>query len=106
MAAQKNKVRLLGVEGLFDAVVYARENGMEFEKPNPDGYLEVLKVLKVRPDEAVCVGDNPYTDFYGAKKLGIKTARLFFGEFKNVRLDAAHEADVNLESLAGSLRAC
>ncbi len=96
---QKNKVRLLGVEKFFDVVMYAREKGKEYDKPNPEAYRMVLERLGVSPKEAVCIGDNPYTDFWGARKLGMRTARFLAGEYQDVRLDAEYEADVNVNSL-------
>lgn len=99
---QKNKVRLLGVENYFDAVVYARELGKENEKPSPEAYRVILQALRCKPEEAICLGDNPYTDFYGAKKLGVRTVRLLCGEFKDVKLSTDYEADLavrNLEEL-------
>lgn len=96
---QRNKVRLLGVEKFFDVVMFARESGKENDKPNPEAYLMVLEKLGVQPHEAICIGDNPYTDFIGAKKLGMRTVRLLKGEFEFIKLDAEHEADFNVTSL-------
>ena len=98
---QKNKVRLLGIEKYFDAVVYARDLGKE--KPNPAVYRVTLETLRSKPEETICIGDNPYTDFLGAKKLGIRTVRYLNGEFKEVKLSREYEADLavrNLEELA------
>lgn len=97
--AQKNKVRLLGLEKYFESIVYAREKGKENEKPNPEAYREVLRALHVTPEETICIGDNPHTDFWGAKKLGIRTVRLLNGEFKNIRLSSEYEADVTVRNL-------
>ena len=99
VAIQKNKVRLLGVEKFFDVVAYARENGGEGDKPNPEAYLMVLERLGVSSAETICIGDNPYTDFVGAKEIGMRTVRLLAGEFEHVKLDEKHEADVNVRSL-------
>jgi putative hydrolase of the HAD superfamily len=96
---QKNKVRLLGVEKYFDVIVYARELGRENEKPNPEAYRVTLEALRSKPEETVCIGDNPHTDFYGAKKLGLQTVRLLNGEFKDIRLSQEHEADLTVRSL-------
>lgn len=100
---QRNKVRLLGVEQYFDVVVYARELGNHNEKPNPEVYRVTIQALNCEPEETICVGDNPYTDFFGAKKLGVRTVRLLRGEFKDIRLSAEYEADLavrNLEELS------
>ena len=96
---QVNKVQLLGVGKYFDSIVYARILGKENEKPNPNAYLSILKTLNVEPKLAICIGDNPYTDFWGAKKLGVLTVRLLQGEFKKIKLNEEYEADINVQSL-------
>jgi putative hydrolase of the HAD superfamily len=100
--AQRNKVHLLGIEEFFDVVVYAREKGKESEKPNPEAYQGVLDLLHVAPEETVCVGDNPHTDFWGAKKLGLRTVRLLLGEFKDVKLAVEYESDIAIRTLDDS----
>ncbi len=57
--AQRNKVRLLGIENSFDAIIYARETQFAKEKPHPEAYIAALQKLNVRANEAICVGDNP-----------------------------------------------
>ncbi len=100
---QHNKVGLLKLEGCFDAILYAREMGAGVEKPHPDIYKEVLRRLGASAEEALCIGDNPYTDFLGAKKLGMRTLRVLRGEFKDVRLSDEYEAEYVLDSLDGLL---
>jgi putative hydrolase of the HAD superfamily len=90
---------LLGIEKYFDSVVYARELGKENEKPNPEAYRVALQALRSKPDETICIGDNPHTDFYGAKKLGVRTVRLIGGEFKDVKLSGEYEADLSVRNL-------
>lgn len=97
--AQRNKVRLLGIEKYFSTIIYARELGKENEKPNPEVYRITLEASRSKPEETICVGDNPYTDFLGAKKLGIRTVRLLSGEFKSVRLSEEYEADLAVRNL-------
>ncbi len=97
VAAQRNKVHLLNLEHFFDVIVYAREKGKD--KPSPEAYETALATLGVRPEEVLCIGDNPHTDFFGAKKLGMHTARLLCGEFKDVQLSEDYEADRTLRSL-------
>jgi putative hydrolase of the HAD superfamily len=97
---QKNKVKLLNIEKFFDSIIYAREVGAGKEKPDFEAYKLMLADLGVKPEEAICVGDNPFTDFLGAKKLGIKTVRLQSGEFKNVNLSQAYEADITVKTIS------
>jgi putative hydrolase of the HAD superfamily len=98
-AIQRNKIRLLKIEQYFDTIVYARELGNGNEKPDPEVYRVTLETLHSKPEETLCIGDNPYTDFLGAKKLGIQTVRLLKGEFKDVKLSEEYEADSAVNSL-------
>lgn len=97
---QRNKVRLFRLDTLFELIVYAREMGKELEKPHPASYLAILEKLCLKPQDVLAVGDNPYTDFVGAKKLGIYTSRLLSGEFKNTFLSDDYEADCSLKELS------
>jgi putative hydrolase of the HAD superfamily len=97
---QQNKVSLLKLEKYFDAIMYARTLGICNEKPNPKAFSAILSALHIKPEEAIYVGDNPHTDFLGAKKLGIKTIRLRTGEFKDVHLGLEFEAELTAESVA------
>ncbi|MGD0451248.1 MAG: HAD-IA family hydrolase [Candidatus Bathyarchaeia archaeon] len=96
---QSNKVRLLGVEKFFDVVVYARETPSAREKPYPEAYEMALQKLGVGAGEAISVGDNPHTDFLGAKQLGMRTVRVLWGEFKDVHLSEEYEAEIVLHTL-------
>ena len=97
---QRNKVKLLKLEKYFDTIIYAREVAGGKDKPNPEAYLATLEALGVKPQEAIYIGDNPYTDFLGAKKLGIKTVRLQMGEFKNVNLGPEYEAEILVKKIS------
>lgn len=77
--AQKSKVRCLEIEKVFDEILYAREFGKEFEKPHTKPYMEICRKLNVNPFECIYVGDNPLTDFKGARKAGFTTIRLVRG---------------------------
>jgi putative hydrolase of the HAD superfamily len=59
-----------------------------------------LQKLRVEAREAVCVGDNPHTDFWGAKQLGMRTVRILCGESKDVQLSEEYEAEIALHNLA------
>lgn len=41
------------------------------EKPDPAGYLKALRMLGVKKNEAVCIGDQIFTDVLGANRCGI-----------------------------------
>ncbi len=58
----------------FDAIVVSGDIG--WRKPSPRIFESALKALEVAPSEAVFVGDAPYHDIQGAKKIGMKTVFL------------------------------
>lgn len=45
-------------------------------KPNPSIFRAVLKKLDVTPQETIYIGDNPFTDVYGASRLGMRTVHI------------------------------
>ena len=96
---QKKKVQVLKLEELFDSIIYTDRYGREFWKPNLFGYELALKDLQISPEETVYIGDNPYKDFIGAKKVGISTVRVLFKgrEYSKVRLDKNSSADSNIK---------
>jgi putative hydrolase of the HAD superfamily len=96
---QKRKVRLLGISDLFNEEIYAQADS-KAEKPSIIPYKESLRRLNAAPSEAVYVGDNPHTDFIGARQLGILTVRLLRGEFAGFKLPAEYEADYEINELS------
>lgn len=82
--AQKNKIRILKLDQIFDYICVARELGDDWEKPNPDVYKRILDLHNVKTEDSMYIGDNPINDFQGAKELGITTVRLRRGEFKDL----------------------
>ncbi|MFH1285479.1 MAG: HAD family hydrolase [Candidatus Micrarchaeota archaeon] len=63
--------RLNKVGCKFDYILFSSDVGVE--KPNEKIYLYALKLAKVKPHEAVYIGDRPWRDVKGAKQLGIHT---------------------------------
>ncbi|MFQ6065161.1 MAG: HAD family hydrolase [Candidatus Bathyarchaeia archaeon] len=63
-----NKFDLIG---FFDAICVSGQVG--WRKPSPKIFQKALNALGVAPSEAVFVGDAPYHDIQGAKRMGMKT---------------------------------
>ena len=59
-----------GILQFFSSTVFSDEVG--FCKPDPRVFEKALRELKVRPEEAVHVGDLLRTDVVGAKNVGMK----------------------------------
>lgn len=48
------------------------------DKPNVTGYLKAVEMLNLQKSECVCVGDQIFTDIYGANKSGIDSILVDF----------------------------
>nr|WP_315212121.1 HAD family hydrolase [uncultured Flavobacterium sp.] len=62
---QRNKIRALGIESLFDLIVISEEFGSE--KPNEDNYSAFHKF---GPKDIYYIGDNISKDFITPNKMG------------------------------------
>ena len=61
-----------GLAPLLDVRCYTSE--LPFTKPHPHAFLTVLDQLGVSdPSAVVFVGDRPYDDIFGARRLGMRT---------------------------------
>jgi putative hydrolase of the HAD superfamily len=82
----------LNFHHLFDHVVTFEDTGQH--KPSPAPFLRALELLKVKPEEALMVGDWPERDMVGAAKVGITTVFARYGDtFGTVESNATY--DVN-----------
>ena len=96
LQAQKNKIKSLGIEDLFDSIMYARSNGIENEKPNSKAFKMICNHFKCKPSEVMFVGDHPINDILGAKKFGMTAVWTSeFTECKNI----PPEADYHIQNL-------
>jgi putative hydrolase of the HAD superfamily len=104
-AVQSRKVRALGVERLVDAVVYAVEHGSGLGKPEPAPFHEIAGRLGVEPARTVFVGDDEWCDIGGARRLGMRTARLtaWSGLAGESRADAVIHSLADVPLMADSL---
>jgi len=69
---QLRKLTFFGLEDVFDAVVTSEEVGAD--KPDPRIFNLALKKLKLNNKNLIwMVGDNPYADIYGGKKINAIT---------------------------------
>ncbi len=76
LMAQQNKVRVLNAVPLVDSIVYAREEGKAHEKPSTRAFARALSALGTTAAETLYVGDDPYTDIFGASRAGLRTVWL------------------------------
>lgn len=82
----KSLMRLLGENGISCFILsnnhparvesFARELGLpyiaEAKKPNPKGFREAAARMGVSPEETLVAGDQWLTDFWGARRAGMR----------------------------------
>lgn len=67
----------LGIVDYFDVVITLGD--VKYKKPNKIPFRAVLRKLRLKPQEALMVGDNIKRDIEGAKLLGIKNVLAKYG---------------------------
>ncbi len=67
-AVQRPKLRMLGLENAFDAILVSGEFGIH--KPDPAIFQAMAEKLGILPGEMVYVGDHPLNDIAGAIRSG------------------------------------
>lgn len=71
---QWRKIQRLGIEPWFAAIIVSGDLGVE--KPDEAIFTRMIALLKVRPEEALYIGDSLYYDVQGAKRAGLWAAWL------------------------------
>ncbi len=87
--------------GFFDAIVISGDVG--WRKPSPKIFMRALDALRVAPSEAVFVGDAPYHDIQGAKKMGMKTILLKKSSEEDVTNESPDKIISRIEELPQAL---
>lgn len=95
--AQKNKVKNLKITGI--PVFYAREDGIEYEKPHPQAFMKVLSFFNLSPNDCCMIGDNPQTDIHGAQQVGIMPILLKRGYAKELQNNTQCVGITNLKKI-------
>ncbi len=65
------KLKALGLDSYFDAVLSSSDPEIGCLKPNPLGLFAVLKLLGVTPESTVYIGDRPDVDAVCAHAAGV-----------------------------------
>ncbi len=74
---QEAKLDALGLRDRFSAVVFSDAiEGRATWKPSPRPFVECLRLLRVTPEAAWYVGDNPLKDFIAPRQLGMVGVRI------------------------------
>ncbi len=103
-SAQRNKIRAIGVEKLFDLIIYTDDCGKGKAKPNMYAFKKAIRYFKVSPTKAVYIGDDPSKDFTGPKKLNMITIRVLQGRFKDIKLPDTYEAEHTVRNIKEAIK--
>jgi putative hydrolase of the HAD superfamily len=100
-ATQANKIEALGLNRLFDFIIYSDANGKQSWKPSEWPYLELMKCYTKNDLEFIYIGDNILKDFITARKLGWKTVHISRaqGEYNIAQASKEYHADFKIDSL-------
>ena len=93
---QRDKLRTLGIESWFDAIVVSGELGVA--KPDPSVFDLALDQLEVDREHVWHVGDNLMTDVAGAKAARVTAVWLNRGGLRRGEDDP--EPDIEIRSLS------
>jgi len=67
---QMNKVRILGIQHLFEDMIVDETNSVEGRK---NIFSELANKHNVKPSEVIIIGDNPEVELAAGKSLGMTT---------------------------------
>ncbi|MFQ5873841.1 MAG: HAD family hydrolase [Dehalococcoidia bacterium] len=106
LQTQRNKVAALGIEPVFDRIIYTSAYNPPCPKPSAHSYEALMRRFRVEGDDCIYVGDNPMKDFHAPHHLGWHTARVL--RTASVRQSSCdensesdyQEADIKIRSLA------
>ena len=73
---QRQKLKALKADEIFDVIVVTDELGREAWKPSKMGFEKAAMELGCELEDIIYVGDNPNKDFYVSRTAGVRTARI------------------------------
>jgi len=82
----------LNLHHVFDPVLTFDDTGVR--KPSPKPFQMALDYLRIKPNEAIMIGDWPERDVVGAKEIGMKTIFARYGDTFGT-VDSGADWDVN-----------
>lgn len=92
----------LGIQNYFDVVICHEDTGKYKHTGLP--FKRALKLLKLKPEQCLMVGDWPERDIVGAKKLGIKTIFARYGATKKIKKSGADFEINSVKEVAGVVK--
>ncbi len=100
LSQAQRRLSRAGLADFFEIVVTPEVSGKR--KPEPDSFLFALNRFRVRPQQALMVGDSPGRDIAPSRKLGMLTAFAAYGDWRSGGTDDAG-ADIVLRQFSDLL---
>lgn len=97
------RLSAMKIDDFFDVVVTLEDTGRK--KPSRLPFNAALKLLNVKPEECLMVGDMPNKDMKGARQLGIMTCLAKYGGEIKVKGKWDFEID-NISNLVSVVESC
>jgi HAD superfamily hydrolase (TIGR01662 family) len=97
---QRQKIARVGLDRYIDELVTSEEVGIT--KPSPGIFVEALRRVRARADEAVMIGDAWSTDVEGARAAGVRA--VWLNRFDAVAPDPAVAMLRSLEPIDDAVR--
>jgi putative hydrolase of the HAD superfamily len=99
-AVQNKKLDYLKIKHYFNSVIYTLDLGNNFKKPSKLPFQKLLVAHGVKPEETLYIGNNPDSDFLGAKQVGIKTIRINQRFYKGRNAHKIKDADFTIKNIS------
>lgn len=100
---QASKLKLLGLERYFDAIILCGELGVQ--KPDPLPFSEMARMLGVEADTLLYVGDNPICDVDGSRRAGYIPVQVMTAECVLPDAEPAKYRIASVDELDGLIEA-
>jgi putative hydrolase of the HAD superfamily len=94
---QRRKVEALGLQNMFDPIVYTEELGREHWKPSHRPFELVESLCGVRPERYVYIGDNPRKDFLAPRARGWDTVRVRRDDTEHSGVEGAQDDQAHVQ---------
>ena len=81
----QQKLSMLQLSSYFDVAFSSEET--QYLKPNPEPFLQLSRILQLKPEHILYVGNDYQYDILGAHAVGMKTAHLSFWKMRHTLAD-------------------
>ncbi|MFA5405480.1 MAG: HAD hydrolase-like protein [Ignavibacteria bacterium] len=96
---QNIKCNALKLDKYIKKIFITYRYGIKNSKPSTYCFNKILQIEKAKPNNVLCIGDNPNKDFFNLNKEGFYTVRIMRGMFKEVKVDKENDGKLIIKSL-------